>query len=272
MRCLKVAVMLTALWLGCTQGCATPPSPVQAQAEAAMRGWAEDAQIIQALKPYRACLMRMSDGQWRALGDDCEASHPPQSTFKIPNALIGLETGVITGPDHVMKYDGHPVAFEVWAKDHDLGSAIASSVIWYFQAVASAVGRERMTQWVASFGYGDQDVSGALTSFWLNSSLKISARQQVEFLAKLERGALPCATAHQDTVKSLIKLGPVGTHQRMLFGKTGSRFKEDGIEPLGWFVGWIAQEDGHVSFFALHLRGADAGGRLARSMVERWAR
>ena len=30
----------------------------------------------------------------------------PCSPFNIPNAVIGLETGVISVPDHVLKYDG----------------------------------------------------------------------------------------------------------------------------------------------------------------------
>src|SRR4051812_1515350 len=35
----------------------------------------------------------------------CAERLSPCSTFKIPNALIGLETGVVTGADHLFKWD-----------------------------------------------------------------------------------------------------------------------------------------------------------------------
>ena len=52
----------------------------------------------------------------------------PASTFKIPNSMIALETGVVEDPDKdVFKWDGVKRANEAWNRDHTLRSAIAVS-------------------------------------------------------------------------------------------------------------------------------------------------
>ncbi len=38
--------------------------------------------------------------------EQCSQALSPCSTFKIPNALIGLQTGVVTGPDDLKTWDG----------------------------------------------------------------------------------------------------------------------------------------------------------------------
>lgn len=49
---------------------------------------------------------------------------PPMSTFKIPNTIIGLETGVITDEKFALKWDGKKTRREAWNQDHDLPSAL----------------------------------------------------------------------------------------------------------------------------------------------------
>ena len=45
----------------------------------------------------------------------------PASTFKIPNSIIALETGVVEDPDKdVFKWDGVTRSIEAWNKDHTL--------------------------------------------------------------------------------------------------------------------------------------------------------
>ena len=64
----------------------------------------------------------------------------PCSTFKIPNSLIGLETGVIKDASYVLKWDGVRRPREEWNRDHDLRSAMRYSVVWYYQELARRVG------------------------------------------------------------------------------------------------------------------------------------
>ena len=73
----------------------------------------------------------------------CARRLSPCSTFKIPNSLIGLETGVIEGPDHLLEWDGTKRWREVQNRDHDLRSAFENSVVWYYQALAAGVGVPR---------------------------------------------------------------------------------------------------------------------------------
>ena len=60
----------------------------------------------------------------------------PCSTFKIPNALIGLQTGVVTGPDDLKTWDGTDKGRKPWNQDQTLASAVRVSAAWYFQDLA----------------------------------------------------------------------------------------------------------------------------------------
>jgi beta-lactamase class D len=56
-------------------------------------------------------------------GPECDRRTLPASTFKIPHALIALQTGVLTERT-VMKWDGAKKDFPAWERDHSLDSAI----------------------------------------------------------------------------------------------------------------------------------------------------
>jgi beta-lactamase class D len=159
----------------------------------------------------------------------CATRHSPFSTFEIPASLIGLETGVVK-------------------EDQSLRSALAGSIVPYFREVATRVGETRMKQWLATFDYGNQDVSGGLDGFWLGSSLRISPDEQVAFLAKLERGQLPVARRNLDLLKEMLTQEAGAGHR--LVAKTGS--SADGE---GWLVGWVESPGGTCSF-ALDLMTA----------------
>lgn len=153
----------------------------------------------------------------------------PASTFKIPNTLVGLETGVIPDASFSLKWDGKVRGFPgpdgavkpiaEWNRDHDLPSAMKYSAVWFYQEVARRIGPERMSRHIGAFGYGNRDTSGAIDSFWLDGKLRISPREQVEFLRKLHQGELPVKPDHVTLVKKLIELESEGGVT--LRGKTG---------------------------------------------------
>jgi beta-lactamase class D len=68
--------------------------------------------------------------------DACRTRISSASTFKIPHALAARDSGVITGPDEKLTYDGSGQWPESSRRDHTLASAIRYSVVWYFQQVA----------------------------------------------------------------------------------------------------------------------------------------
>jgi beta-lactamase class D len=190
----------------------------------------------------------------------CRRRFSPFSTFKIPNSLIGLETGVIKDAEFVIPWDRvkYPPEnwdtepFKHWGQDHSLRTAIKYSVVWYYRELASRVGAERMNQYLESLGYGNRDASGGIDRFWLDSSLRISADEQVEFLKAFYQGRLPVSKRSLDIVKEIITLEQTDSYK--LSGKTGGG--PIGERALGWFVGYL-ETKGNVYFFALNIEGAN---------------
>ena len=55
-----------------------------------------------------------------------------------------------------------------------------SSVNWYFQALDAKLGKSNLQSYIEQIGYGNQNINGELSSYWMESSLKISPIEQVE--------------------------------------------------------------------------------------------
>jgi beta-lactamase class D len=136
---------------------------------------------------------------------ECSRRTLPASTFKIPHALIGLQTQVVTDKT-VMKWDGKKQDFPAWERDHTLDSAITSSVVWFFQRMAVSIGRERELEQLRAFHYGSASFEREVTSFWLNDDLTVSPLDQVAFLRRMFSYALPVERRHIDTVKTALTM------------------------------------------------------------------
>lgn len=189
----------------------------------------------------------------------------PCSTFKIYNSLIGLETGVLDTEDvyTLVKWNGTQYPFPAWNHDQTLASATRDSVVWYFQELASRIGEKRMQEYLDKFQYGNRDISGGLTTFWLRSSLQISAREQVDLLHNVYAGKLSASPENIEVVKRNITL--MENNGVRLMGKTGSGL-ENGKWILGWFVGCV-EKQGNRYFFATNIQASDgATGGKAREI------
>jgi beta-lactamase class D len=190
----------------------------------------------------------------------------PCSTFKIPNSIIGLETGVLADASSVLPWDGKARDVAAWNRDHDLRSAIRDSVVWYYQELARRVGEERMRGWLASLRYGNQDISGGIDRFWLGSTLRISPDEQVDFLARLHAGELPVTARSVGIVEEiLVQSGPPGVVYR---GKTGSCRDPGAAAAHGWWVGSV-ERDARLYVFAARIEGDGASGRACRPLAEK---
>lgn len=196
----------------------------------------------------------------------CQERLAPCSTFKIPNALIGLETGVLIGPGDIKKWDGTKHSRKVNNRDHDLASATKNSVLWYFQDVAEDVGPKRMQEYLDAFNYGNRDISGGQDHFWLSSSLQITALEQIRFMAALDRTALPASAENQEAVKGMMlqteKLPE--DFQGDVYGKTGSCVSAEGHH--GWFTGFYHHDDKRY-VFAVNVKGEKQWGWQAREIA-----
>lgn len=168
----------------------------------------------------------------------------PASTFKIPNALIALETGTLRDTTQHLVGDGIVREVSIWNQDHSLNTAFRNSVVWYFQEVARRIGPPQMQTWITCIGYGNQDISGEIDRFWLDGALKISAMEQVRFIQKLFRRELPCSVRSQEIVVGLMEQERPSGY--VFGGKTGWCKGEDVM--VGWFVGYLANAYDMVYF------------------------
>ena len=195
-------------------------------------------------------LVNGSNGQTtRYNPQGCAEELLPFSTFKVLNAMIGLESGVIPDEKYVIPWNGTQYPTAAWNKDQTLQTAIRDSVVWYFQELARRVGQEKMQQYINAVGYGNQDISGKIDSFWLTGGLRISADEQVVFLQRLYHGDLPFSARSMQIVKKIIVLDQAQDYQ--LSGKTGSG--KMGDLNIGWFIGYVELKD-DVYFFATNIR------------------
>ena len=178
-----------------------------------------------------------------------DSAYTPASTFKIVNALIGLQTGVIRDENMVIKWDGVKRWNEDWNKDLTMKEAFAVSAVPYFQEVARRIGRDTMKIWIDSLGYGNRNINGPIDSFWLNNHLKVKPDEELGLVKKLYFNQLPFFKRTQDIVQSVM-LREQDTNYKLSY-KTGWGFLENGND-LGWVVGWI-EENRHPYFFVLNI-------------------
>ncbi len=166
----------------------------------------------------------------------CKTGFLPASTFKILNSLIALETGVATGKDYLIKWDGTDHGSAGWNRDHTLESAFKASAYWYYQELARRIGGERMQLWLNRTNYGNKNQGGGIDQFWLKGELRITPVGQTLFLSRLVKETLPFSKSNQQLVKAMmIEKENVGYQ----FGaKTGWAILPDKTN-IGWFVGYI---------------------------------
>jgi beta-lactamase class D len=192
----------------------------------------------------------------------CHQRFSPKSTFKIPNSLIGLDTGIISDANYVIPWDRqryppqdnwNQEPFNHWAQDQTLRSAIRYSVLWYYRELAKRVGKAKMQKYVGAFGYGNKTIGDRVDNFWLDDSLKISADEQVNFLKAFYTEKLQISKRSTDIVKDILVLEETPAYK--LSGKTGGGPIAEATY-IGWFVGYL-ETKGNVYFFAFNMEGPD---------------
>ena len=206
----------------------------------------------------------------------CATRLAPASTFKIPHALLALETGVVTAAS-VERWDGTPYPGRpAWERDHTVVSAMRPSAVWFFQRIAPRVGADRMGAWLTQVGYGNADTSGPVTAYWLNGRLRVSPDEQVRFLTRFYPGTLPVAAAHVATVQGALVQDPAmvenasGVHPLgvtwrdglALSAKTGATAADDGTN-VSWLVGRLTADGRHYVFAGAVWRPGAAVDALA---------
>lgn len=198
-------------------------------------------------------------GAWtRNDAERCAERFRPFSTYKIPHALIGLETGVLTDADSVIEWDRQRYPAEnwwpaVWRERNDLRSAVTYSVVPYFRSLARRIGAEAMQKHLDGFAYGNRSIAGGLDHFWLDGDLAISAVEQIQFLRALHQGSLPVSSRTAAIVLDIL-IRERGSGY-VIRAKTGTGRLPDG-SALGWYVGSV-ETPGGLYLFAMNITGPD---------------
>ncbi len=186
---------------------------------------------------------------------DCETRHSPASTFKIPLALIGFDSGILK--------DEHNPAWEFKEgytvnKDDDRQTTNpvmweANSVVWYSQKLTKQLGMKKFRKYVDQFNYGNKDLAGdkgknnGLTNAWLISSLKISPVEEVNFIKNIFDRKLGVSTKAYEMTQSILPEFKTENGWKVK-GKTGSGTLPDNIRSQGWFVGWAEKGKQKIIF------------------------
>lgn len=210
---------------------------------------------------------------------ECDVPTAPASTFKIPHALIALETGVVADPLASIEWDGTKQPFPLWERDHSLDSAMKASALWFFRRTAGLIGRDRMVEALGTLRYAVDTFEGDHTSFWVNGDLVVSPAEQLRFLMRLARYELPVSRRHVDAVKKALLTPPgrienaSGVHEFALAwpgplvvrAKTGNTTVAG--ERISWLVGHIESRNRRYAFVSrVRAHGAlpgTAGAELA---------
>ncbi|MBW4611911.1 MAG: class D beta-lactamase [Desmonostoc vinosum HA7617-LM4] len=186
----------------------------------------------------------------------------PGSTFKIFNALVALETGIVPDDVAVLTWDGIHREIDAWNHDTNLRQAFKDSTVWFYQVLARKAGHERMQQLINKVGYGNRQIGtvAEIDRFWLQGPLQITPKQQIEFLQRLYAGNLPFLQRTMNLVKDIMVREQ--TPDYVLRGKTGWLTS---IKPnFGWFVGYLEQNK-NIYFFATTIdmhKAEDAPARI----------
>jgi len=182
--------------------------------------------------------------------------YSPCSTFKITNSLISLEAGVANDASYSIEYDSLKVPrkpwwyttepLKHWMQDHTMQTAIKYSVVWYYQELARRIGEKDMVRLLNQIDYGNNDITSGIDNFWLCGSLRISAKEQADFIKDLyNKDLIGFSEQSQEIVKNIMLYET--TDKFKLYAKTGGGDCWDN-KIIGWYVGFVETKSGTYVF------------------------
>ncbi|MNK07463.1 Beta-lactamase OXA-1 precursor [compost metagenome] len=213
----------------------------------------------------------------------CAETTAPCSTFKVPLAVMAFDSKILKNEKSVLKWDKKKRMVPAWNKDQTATSWMHESVVWYSQRLTPKLGRKKIEHYLSEFSYGNEDFSGGLTDAWLteakfsknaNSTLKISAMEQVDFLSKLWKEELPVSKDSQTKTKKIMPQETTANGST-LTGKTGSGYVDTvNNKRLAWYVAHVDGKDGHEYISVVTFDDIDPqpeakfGGGQAKSIMK----
>ncbi len=176
----------------------------------------------------------------------CDMGFLPASTFKIPNSIIALETGLVEDDSTLFKWDGEKRRLPVWEQDLIFRDAFQFSCVPCYQEIARKIGVERMKEYLAKLNYGNMVVDSAtIDLFWLEGESTITMNQQLDFLKRFYYSELHISERTYEIMKRLMLIESNDSWK--FSGKTGWAIRNG--NNIGWFVGYL--EKGNKVYFII---------------------
>ena len=188
----------------------------------------------------------------------------PASTFKVFSSLAALESGVVASTDQIIRLPHYTSTREEINRDLDFASAFALSALPHYQHLVRKIGAERMQSYLDIAGYGNRSIGGGVDQFWISGDLRITPREQLEFLQRLYRADLPFRQEVIAQVKQIMQRVEYGGR---VYGKTGWATAADGLH-TGWSVGWLEREAKEPLYFATLLQTMTPGDSFLNARLE----
>ena len=187
----------------------------------------------------------------------------PCSTFKIISSLIGLEQEIIIPDASAKTWSGEWFWNDDWNKDIDFDEAFRASCVWYFREVINEIGQDAMQTELEKLQYGNCDSSDwegrlntnnnnrALTGFWIESSLKISPKEQTEVMERIFGSQSAYSQKTQEQLKQVMLSTQQEEPNLAIYGKTGMG-KANGVTVDAWFTGFADLAEKRI-YFCVYL-------------------
>ncbi len=173
----------------------------------------------------------------------------PASTFKIPNSIIAIETGVIENDSTLLKWNGEKRRLRNWEQDLVFRDAFHFSCVPCYQEIARKIGVKKMNEYLNKLEYGNMKVDSTnIDMFWLEGESKVTQFQQIDFLKRFYQSNLQISERTELIMKRMMIIEDNDDYK--LSGKTGWSISNENNN--GWFVGYVDTKN-KVYFFATNV-------------------
>lgn len=186
------------------------------------------------------------------MGPSIDERITPCSTFKIALSLMGFDSGILEDEKTPvwLFQEGYDDFLDAWKNPQTPHTWMQNSCVWFSKIIAAELGLEKFQSYLTALGYGNQEAHGESSTVWINSSIKISPREQVQFIQRMLQKMLPVSNHAVEMTKKILFIEEL-SNGWSLFGKSGwggSTTKLDDKGEIGWFVGWIEKDNTFLPF------------------------
>lgn len=201
----------------------------------------------------------------------------PCSTFKIISSIIALENGIIDISNSTRKWTGEKFWNDEWNRDINFNEAFRTSCVWYYRKIIDEIGNDLIQNELNRLQYGNCDISDwkgelntnnnnrALTGFWIESSLKISPKEQTEVMKRIFGNNTEYSEDTKNSLKEVMLVTDKSEPNISIYGKTGMG-KDYGIVVDAWFTGFAENTKGKI-YFCVYL-GESKGMNVSSSKAK----